>query len=425
MSNSGADEEPPRTKKLKLYSSPSTSEFFSLPYEIVLSCLARVPRSDYAYLSLASKCLRSIVVSPEIYDVRSLIGCTDSCIYLCLRIPPNLTPSWFCFFPKTLNRPRRLVPIRTHLYQPQEASTVVALGCGIYVIGGTINGRHTSSVFFLDCRSHTWSILPSMRVARASAAAGVVDGKIYVLGGCGDFESKPRKWGEVFDPKTQTWDDLPMPPSNQYNLNFPLMFESAVMEEKVFALNGAGRCMFYIPSEGIWKTGNSDTCRDRRGWYMIDNVMYCCETRGRILWCEAGELDWRQHEGMVWREVMGLKTLTDTLCASKLVNYGGRMLNHRESCKKKRVRHGWRSDELDKFLPGHKLSNYGPNMLLFWDVLGHEKLEIWCAEISLKRRKEGVEIYGKIEWSEAVLTFKPPPLHQHHCKLLYSLPHNL
>ncbi|XP_010436230.1 PREDICTED: putative F-box/kelch-repeat protein At3g24610 [Camelina sativa] len=195
------------------------------------------------------------------------------------------------------------------------------------------------------------------------------------------------------------------------------------MDEKVFALNGAGRGIFYIPSEGIWMTGNSDTSRERRGWYVIENVMYCCVTGGRILWCDANELDWRKHEGMVWREVMGLKTLTDTLCDSRLVNYGGRMsefADHWKSCKRKRVWHGL-TNELDRLLPGHKLSNSGPNMLLFWDVFGPEKLEIWCAEISLRRCNERVEISGKIEWSEAVITFKPPPLHQHHCKILYSL----
>ncbi|XP_010444934.1 PREDICTED: putative F-box/kelch-repeat protein At3g24610 [Camelina sativa] len=223
----------------------------------------------------------------------------------------------------------------------------------------------------------------SMRVVRASAAVGVVDGKIYVLGGFEHFCSISRKWGEVFDPKTQTWDDLPMPPSNKYNLNYPLMYESAVMDEKVFALNGAGRGYFGVMQMN-WIGAN---------------------TRGR---CGERSWDW--------------KLLTDTLCDSKLVNYGGRMsesADHWKSCKRKRVWHGL-TNELDRLLPGHKLSNSGPNMLLFWDVFGPEKLEIWCAEISLRRCNERVEICGKIEWSEAVMTFKTP-LHQHHCKLLYSL----
>ncbi|XP_019089000.1 PREDICTED: putative F-box/kelch-repeat protein At3g24610 [Camelina sativa] len=361
-------------------SSPSTSGFFSsLPDEIVLSCLARVSRLDHASLYLASKWLRSLVVSPELYHVRSLVGCTQNCIYLCLSIPPYLTPTWFCFTPQTLNRPSRLVPIRTHFYQPQEASSVVAFGYGIYVIGGKINGRHTSSVFFLDCRSHTWTTLPSMRVARASAAVGVVDGMSWEV--------------------------------SNISAQFPASGENAVMDEKVFALNGAGRGMFYIPSEGIWKTGNSDTIY----------VLLCNGWEDTLVY--AKELDWRKHEGMVWREVMGLEKLTDTLCDSKLVYYGEKM-SESDHSKSWMVRHVL-TNELDRLLPGHKLSNSGPNMLLFWDVLGPEKLEVWCAEISLKRCNERVEIRGKIEWSEAVMTFKPPPLHQHHCKLLYSLSLNL
>ncbi|CAN7082335.1 unnamed protein product [Brassica oleracea var. botrytis] len=62
----------------------------------------------------------------------------------------------------------------------------------------------------IDCRTHTWRRVPSMGVARASPAAAVVDGKIYVVGGC-DVYDESLSWGEVFDPKTQAWESLPLP----------------------------------------------------------------------------------------------------------------------------------------------------------------------------------------------------------------------
>lgn len=74
------------------------------------------------------------------------------------------------------------------------------------------------------------------------------------------------------------------------------------------------------------------------------------------------------------------------------------------------------------------------NMLLFWDVLGLEKLEIFCAEISLQRRKETGQIWGIVEWSETVMTLETPllprrvrhnRLQQNRCKILYSLSLNL
>ncbi|KAG2242981.1 hypothetical protein Bca4012_015755 [Brassica carinata] len=411
------EEEPSHTKKLKL-SSSSPNGLSLLPEEMVLSCLARVSRSDHDSLSLVSKWHRSVLFAPELYSFRSLLGCTENLIYLCLRIPPDLNPRWFTLSPKSHNR--RLVPVRSYFDQPPEASSMVAHGCGIYIMGGRIEGRASSTVLFLDCRSHTWSTLPSMGVARYSSVAGVVDGKIYVLGGCDD--PKSSKWGEVFDPKKQTWDALPIPPP-QYNI--PSMCEIIVLEEeKVVARNGAGRCLSYIPSESKWKKGNKDISAMRRCWHVIENVMYCSESGGRILWCEAREWERPEPEVVEWREVMGLEALRETLAASKLVNYGGRLLDHWESVKPRRLAARLEKMELDEYLPGHKLSNSGPNMLIFWDVLAPHKLEIWCAEISLERRKETGEIRGNIVWSEAVMTLDPTP-HQHHCKILYALPLNL
>ncbi|XP_024005581.1 F-box/kelch-repeat protein At4g39560 isoform X2 [Eutrema salsugineum] len=358
----------------------------SLPVEMALSCLARVSRSDHPSLSLVSKSLRSLTLSTELYDVRSQMGLTEKCIFLCLSIPSDPFVRWFALCPKPLNRFRPLVPIRPHLYQPSEVSSVVALGCGIYIMGGGLNGKRSSRVFYLDCRTHTWTNLPSMGVARESAAAGVVDGKIYVFGGCEDWDS-PR-WGEVFDPKKQTWDALPMPPG-QYSLRFHLIYESAVIEDKVSAVNASARGLFYVPSEGKWKEGNRDTLGVKKGWYVIDNVIYCCEFGGKILWCEASELEWRQPEAMEWREVKGLEALEGTLRASKIVKYGGGMLDHWESINTHVL------DHIDQQLPGYKLSNSGPNMLLFWDTLSLDKMELWCAEISLERRKEtGNRVYN-------------------------------
>ncbi|KAF2562577.1 hypothetical protein F2Q70_00015565 [Brassica cretica] len=340
------------TNKWKKSSSPPCA-LSLLPDDILLNCFATVSRSDHASLSLVNKWLRSLLLSPELYQERTLMGCTENCIFLS---------------------------------------------------SGSILRR----AFFLDCRFHTWSNLPCMGVPRAYAAAGVVDGKIYVFGGCEDSNSD--KWGEVFDPNTQTWDVLPKRPKEPYS---SVIHESVVREEKkVFSLNEKGNGLLYIPREGIWKKGKSDAYRPRRGWHVIENVMYCCVTGGRILWCQASELEWHEPNVIKWREVMGLKDLKDTLCASKLVNYGWGLLE----------------EQLDDLLPSHKLSNSGPNMLLFWDVHAPGKLEIWCAEISLQRRKEKDEIWGNLEWSEVVTTLVPPhplPEHQHHCKILHSLTLNL
>lgn len=179
--------------------SPSWS---SLPDAVALSCLARLTKSDHVAVSLVSKRHRSLVAAPELCITRWLIGCTEASQYVCLHIFPNPNPSWF-----VLTETRRLRPIPSNPYQAPESSSFVVVDWGIYVLGGIINRFPTSEVWFLDCFSHTWQRAPSMKMARASASASLVDGKIYVFGGCGD-DSNSSNWAEVFDPKTQTWRTL-------------------------------------------------------------------------------------------------------------------------------------------------------------------------------------------------------------------------
>lgn len=78
----------------------------------------------------------------------------------------------------------------------------------MYVLGGCIHGEITTNAFAIDCISRKCRSLPSMRVARGCAAFGVVDEKIYVLGGC-EKKKSSKDWVEVFDLKNQTWESFP------------------------------------------------------------------------------------------------------------------------------------------------------------------------------------------------------------------------
>lgn len=73
--------------------------------------------------------------------------------------------------------------------------------------------------------------LPPMRTARHSAAAAVLDGKIYVLGGMGEDRTALTAC-EVYDPATKTWQVLPPMPFARY------LHGAAALAGKVYVLGG-------------------------------------------------------------------------------------------------------------------------------------------------------------------------------------------
>lgn len=116
---------------------------------------------------------------------------------------------------------------------------------------------------------------------------------------------------------------------------------------------------------------------------------------------------------MYWNKVNGLGSLEGSLSRSRLVHFD-LPLETKWECYKIRI---GRTQKLIDLLPGARLCNSDPNIVLFWDVIQGDRLEIWCAEISLERRK-GPEIWGNIEWSNAVMTVDP---FLHHYKVLHSV----
>lgn len=294
---------PPHNKRRKKTkeASPTWSGLSLLPDAVALSCVARVSRFDHAALSLVSKSHRSLVASPQLRDLRWQMGCTNASLYVCLRIlpvPTRLsTPRWFI-----LNPNRRLNPIPSNPYQAPDESSFVVVDGGIYVIGGRIDGIHTTDVSFLDCYSHTWHRVTSMNMPRASASASLVDGKIYVFGGFGHYAHYDT-WAEVFDPKTQTWDPL-LFLHQIWDTNTPQnknIDQSVVIEgKKIFAVDEEDESFYILPSEyRLSLTEKKDSKPgNRNDWCIIGKLLYCRGTRGRILWCEPNELDWKEVKGL-------------------------------------------------------------------------------------------------------------------------------
>ncbi|CAH2060053.1 unnamed protein product [Thlaspi arvense] len=106
----------------------------SLPEDVILDIIARVSRFEYPILSLVSKHFRSLVESPEIYARRSLLGCTEHCLYALVYDIDIGVNRWYILCRKA-NGNSRLVLIPSLPVMPHGGS-FVAVGSRIYVVGG-------------------------------------------------------------------------------------------------------------------------------------------------------------------------------------------------------------------------------------------------------------------------------------------------
>ncbi|EOA13551.1 hypothetical protein CARUB_v10026613mg [Capsella rubella] len=338
----------------------------SLPYDLLLSCFARVSRLYYPTLSLVSKTCRTLVTSPDLYKTRSFLNHTESCLYVCLEFPPDSNPRWFTLYrrpnqtQKTENSSGYvLVPIPIHNSPPVDYRALVTVGSNIYAIGGSIENAPSSSVSILDCKFHTWHEAPSMRTERYYPVANVVDGKIYVTGSLEDSSSS--NWMEVFDIKTQTWEPVLSPVDKRCSN----IYTSAVIDGEIYFF-GDNKVVAYKPKEDRWgaigEHQNMDLGVFYRSYCVIDNILYCYR---------PGGIKWYDSEKRFWRSLKGLKGLSKLAsCCVKLADCGGKMVVL------------W-----DKYFPSR----------------GYECHTISCAMISLGRCRDQ-DIRGKVEWFDDMLT---------------------
>ncbi|KAL3371117.1 hypothetical protein AABB24_007920 [Solanum stoloniferum] len=329
----------------------------NLPDDIALQCLARVPRSHHPILSIVSKSWRCILSSTALYTTRSILRTTETFLYLNIRV--NSTFHWYTLFHNLIftnpEKPRKLFPLSSIPTKPIGPAFAV-LGSRIYVIGGSIGEIPSNNVWVFDCRFNCWEMGPRMRIGREFAAAGVVNGKIYVMGGCVvDNWARSMNWAEVFDPTTGLWTALPSP----IEVRDKWMHASAVVGEKMYAMADRGGVVYDV---GGCEWGSVSKRLDL-GWRgraaVVGGVLYCYDYLGKIRGYDVKE--------DVWKELKG-------------VDKG-----------------------LPKFLCGATMVNFGDRLCVVWEGKGRGKeVDIMCAEIEVWKDEDG-GLSGNILWSDMIL----------------------
>ncbi len=91
----------------------------------------------------------------------------------------------------------------TPLPKPISGGLVLSDGNLLYLLGGWDGEEYLTDVYVYDSSSESWQTMPSMSAGRGFAAGGILDGKIFVVGGknergelaiCEFFESDSNVW---------------------------------------------------------------------------------------------------------------------------------------------------------------------------------------------------------------------------------------
>ncbi|CAA7020653.1 unnamed protein product [Microthlaspi erraticum] len=335
-----------------------SSPISSLPEEIFVDIVARVPRCYYPTLSQVSRRFRSLVASPELYERRSFLGVTEQCIYVAISKDQTSDIHWFTLCRKpSREQPspgatdNRLVHISSLPPMPLQGS-YVAVGSSIFVMGGYQNWQIQSSVSLIDCRSHTAQPLADMPKAVAGSVTEVIDGKIYVIGGSDTLSpmKSPSRSMMVFDTQTETWDLRARPDWEQGKK----WLSSVAMGGKIYMRSYYNSFVYDLDEDNCER----DEVLHSKEWSnscVVEDVMYYYDFRGKCL----RAYDPKQRS---WGVVKGLDGLLPEACKwSTTASYNG--------------------GKLALFL---------------------QRTEIWCAEIAVERRQGG-EIWGRVEWCDVVL----------------------
>ncbi|XP_047321982.1 F-box/kelch-repeat protein At1g22040 [Impatiens glandulifera] len=209
----------------------------SLPDEISIQILARVPKVHYLGMKLISQNWKSTITSPELYKCRKELGITEEWLYILTKTSDDKF-RWYALDP--ISRIWQKLPPMPISTRDEESRKGLGIGdtirawlgrkdlstsalCGsavgavdgcLYVLGGFTKTSSVNSVWQFDPIMNRWSEINPMMTNRAYCKTGVLNNKLYVVGGVSRCRGGlfPLQSAEVFDPNTGMWSNLPNMP---------------------------------------------------------------------------------------------------------------------------------------------------------------------------------------------------------------------
>ena len=125
---------------------------------------------------------------------------------------------------------------------------IYAIGGGAGSGGSYTGGKTFSTVEEYDTATDTWTTKSEMPTARGWHSAGVVDGRIYVIGGSPSYPFSAVLMLEVYEPATDTWTqkgDIPCASSTSF---------ASVVDGKIYTFGGyvCRQSYEYDPGTDTW-----------------------------------------------------------------------------------------------------------------------------------------------------------------------------
>lgn len=254
----------------------------SLPDEISIQILARLPRIWHFNAKLVSRGWRAALMDRELYNMRKAVGITEEWLYIMTKLdrdklvwhaldPVNSVWHQLPPMPNIFidDGPRRGFSRLKwwHMVGPSIADTIRSwtgrkdaldnipyCGCSVgtvdgclYVVGGFCRTSALKSVWCYNPVTNAWSEVAPMSIGRAYCKIGVLNNKLYVVGGVtwGQGGLTPLQSAEVFDPSFGVWTELPSMPFSRAQV-LPVGFLAELLKPIATGLTSY-RGKLYIP----------------------------------------------------------------------------------------------------------------------------------------------------------------------------------